>query len=108
MNNDIEYFEAVRTPNGICEVRTNVGVLDKRLDLANHSPSGFEWGYSGSGPAQLAVAMCAALVGDERALKVYQHFKQIFLADLEMHSWRMSAESCLEIIEAIEVTQSGQ
>ena len=30
-----------------------------RLDLVNHSPTGFEWGYGGSGPAQLAVAMLA-------------------------------------------------
>jgi len=27
-----------------------------RSDLRNHSPNGFEWGYSGSGPAQLALA----------------------------------------------------
>ena len=30
--------------------------LNPRLDLWNHSPTGFEWGYSGSGPAQLALA----------------------------------------------------
>ena len=26
---------------------------DRSLDVVNHSPSGFEWGYAGSGPAQL-------------------------------------------------------
>jgi Family of unknown function (DUF6166) len=30
--------------------------LNPRLDLWNHSPTGFEWGYGGSGPAQLALA----------------------------------------------------
>jgi len=25
--------------------------LPLRLDLYNHSPTGFEWGYGGSGPA---------------------------------------------------------
>jgi len=30
--------------------------LNPRLDLWNHSPSGFERGYHGSGPAQLALA----------------------------------------------------
>jgi hypothetical protein len=34
-------------------------LLDPRLDLYNHSPNGFEWGYSGSGPAQLALAILA-------------------------------------------------
>ena len=31
--------------------------LDPRFDLRNHSPDGFEWGYYGSGPAQLALAL---------------------------------------------------
>jgi len=33
--------------------------LAPRLDLFNHSPAGFNWGYSGSGPAQLALAILA-------------------------------------------------
>jgi hypothetical protein len=30
--------------------------LDLRLDLVSKSPTGFAWGYSGSEPAQLALA----------------------------------------------------
>jgi hypothetical protein len=30
---------------------------DYSLTLRNHSPTGFEWGYAGSGPAQLALAL---------------------------------------------------
>src|SRR5215469_11969326 len=30
-----------------------------RLELVNHSPSGFDWGPGGSGPAQLALALLA-------------------------------------------------
>lgn len=33
--------------------------LDLRLDLMNHSPTGFSWGYAGSGPAQTALAILA-------------------------------------------------
>lgn len=33
--------------------------LDPRHDLYNHSPCGFEYGYGGSGPAQLALAILA-------------------------------------------------
>jgi len=32
--------------------------LPPRLDLFNHSPGGFEWGYSGSGPAQYLLFAC--------------------------------------------------
>jgi hypothetical protein len=40
--------------------------LPLRLDLFNHSPTGFSWGYGGSGPAQLAVALLADALGDDR------------------------------------------
>jgi hypothetical protein len=50
--------------------------LDPRLDLANHSPTGFAWGYGGSGPAQLALALLADVLGDdEAALRYHQEFK---------------------------------
>ena len=38
-------------------VTVNGRPLNPRLDLYNHSPTGFEWGYCGSGPAQLALAI---------------------------------------------------
>ena len=30
---------------------------NRSLELVNHSPTGFEWGYTGSGPAQLACGL---------------------------------------------------
>jgi len=42
----------------------------------NHSPDGFNWGYGGSGPAQLALAIMLKLTG--RAIgkaEGYQEFK---------------------------------
>lgn len=50
--------------------------LSPRFDLRRHSTTGFAWGYGGSGPAQLALAILAdALRDDARALAVYQDFK---------------------------------
>ena len=43
--------------------------------IRNHSPDGFMWGYVGSGPAQLALAICVELFGEEAARKIYQDFK---------------------------------
>lgn len=58
-------------------------VLPFRLDLANHSPTGFAWGYGGSGPAQLALAICADALGNAvKALAVYQDFKDRVVAQL--------------------------
>ena len=47
--------------------------LPLRLDLFNHSPTGFSWGYGGSGPAQLALALLADALGDDdRAVRLHQ------------------------------------
>jgi hypothetical protein len=45
----------------------------------NHSPDGFNWGYSGSGPAQLALAIMLELTGKADG---YQNFKFRFIAGL--------------------------
>jgi len=54
----------------------------KSQKVRNHSPDGFNWGYGGSGPAQLALAICIELYGEERARKVYQDFKWNYIATL--------------------------
>ncbi len=61
--------------------------LPDRLDLRNHSPTGFEWGYEGSGPAQLALAILADVVGPELALKHYQRFKREVVAKFDRDEW---------------------
>ncbi|WEX12375.1 DUF6166 domain-containing protein [Chelativorans sp. AA-79] len=72
--------------------------LDPRLDLRNHSPTGFAWGYSGSGPAQLALAiLCHALDSDERALDLYQAFKDAMILPLDrQRPWRLTTHDVLK------------
>lgn len=57
--------------------------LDPRLNMVNHSPDGFQWGYSGSGPAQLAFAILMELYDDEEiAHEHYQEFKDDVISSL--------------------------
>ena len=63
-------------------VHVNGRSLPRRLDLRKHSMTGFEWGYSGSGPAQLALAILAFEFGDSFAGKHYQDFKREVIAGL--------------------------
>ena len=57
---------------------------ERSLGLANHSPSGFEWGYGGSGPAQLALALLLDYTDDEEvALAQYTEFKNEVVSQLE-------------------------
>jgi len=59
---------------------------DRSLKSRNHSPDGFMWGYGGSGPSQLALALLLELVSEEAALANYQSFKWDIIANLEQDS----------------------
>lgn len=76
--------------------------LDPRIDLRNHSPSGYEWGYAGSGPAQLALALLAdALHDDALAVKLYQRFKFRHVVNFPRDGWAMSLEEVRAAARAI-------
>ena len=67
--------------------------LDLRLDVCQHSLTGPEWGYGGSGPAQLAFAILADCLGDDKkALTLYQEFKEDVIAKLPFESWALSED----------------
>lgn len=70
-------YKIERTPEGVSAMEKHENVeLDPRLDLVNHSSTGFEYGYAGSGPAQLALAIMAHYLRcDKDALCYYQSFK---------------------------------
>ena len=63
-----------RTPEG--DARATVP------HVARHSPTGIEWGYGGSGPADLARSVLLALVDAEAADALYQRFKQDVVASV--------------------------
>lgn len=52
----------------------------RSLRLRKHSPTGFSWGYGGSGPAQLALSILLHLNPVAIALAAYQAFKWEFVA----------------------------
>ncbi len=54
---------------------------EESIKYRNHSPDGFNWGYGGSGPAQLALAIILKLSGKEDG---YQNFKEMVVAPLPM------------------------
>lgn len=88
-----------------CTVAADGTELEKRYDLLSASPSGFEWGYRGSGPAQLAIAMLSDAYGDQFACDNYQRFKDEVIAALPEHGWTLTTE---DIDEWREVSIDGQ
>ena len=75
--------------------------LNPRLDLRCHSEE-FEWGYGGSGPAQLALALAAdVLDDDETALAVYQKLKFRVVGKLPTRSWTLTADELEAVIRTL-------
>lgn len=67
--------------------------LPLRLDLRNHSPCGFNWGYGGSGPAQLSLALLADALGDDfLAQGLYQLYKAEVVCKIVANEWHMALE----------------
>jgi len=51
------------------------------LTIWNHSPDGFSWGFQGSGPAQLALALLYDVTGNKDiAVLFHQKFKRALVS----------------------------
>jgi hypothetical protein len=90
-------YVGTRTREGCKVERVDEGkepeALNPRLDLWNHSPSGFEWSYSGSGSAQTALAILADAIGnDQLAVALHQNFKFEFISRFPREGFELTAE----------------
>lgn len=76
--------------------------LNLRLDLENHSPTGFSWGYYGSGPSQLALALLADATGnDAESVRLHQTFKNEKIATIpKENEWTMTQKEIMEWFNA--------
>lgn len=75
-------FRGHRTADGTAVVTMDGGPLSpaRSMKVRNHSPTGFEWGYCGSGPAQLALAILLEVMTEIEAVTWHQDFKRQFVA----------------------------
>ena len=94
---DVVYVGYRRQGRVIVEKRPDQEQLtpERSHELVNHSPSGFEVGYCGSGPAQLALALLLDYTDDEGvALAEYMEFKAKVVSQLECTEpdgcWRLT------------------
>ena len=95
-------YIGIRQEDGALSVTVNGQPLNPRLDLWNHSPTGFECGYVGSGPAQLALALLAEnLNNDEQAVALHQLFKRKVVAGLSPRGWRLTSKQIEQALQPI-------
>lgn len=84
--------------------------LNPRNDVFNHSPDGFQWGYGGSGPSQLALALTIDVLANgvskpsreviDQSLAVYQDVKRILIVPIQADEWTLTANDVLGAIYA--------
>lgn len=104
----MKFFFGLRTNQG-CQVFTwdslapaRPVLLDLARELYDHSPDGFNWGYGGSGPAQLALAMLYEATGDvDFALCMHQDVQFSLVVKLEGNCWARSEEDVLKAAFAV-------
>jgi len=103
-------YEGVRQGHAVT-VTVDGRRLNPRRDLWNHSPTGFEWGYGGSGPAQLALAILADHCGnDEQAFNFHHRFKWAIIAELPGRGWRLTSleiDAVLATLQEVELLVGG-
>lgn len=61
-------------------------------EVKNHSPTGFNWGYHGDGPAQLALGILLKFTDAETALENYQAFKEEIIAVLPQEDFEIELD----------------
>ena len=86
----MKVYEGGRSLDG-STVTVNGKPLPPRHDLMRISKTGFEWGFEGPAPAQLALALLADHLGDgAEALRLHRAFMREVVARLD-NAWRLSS-----------------
>lgn len=113
------YFTGARTPR---DAQVHVVENERARPLPHHvrhSPTGFEWGYHGSGPAELARCLLLEslnLVSDvarkhelEEAVEDrYHEFKVAFVGRIAGSHWRIDVDAVLAWLEDVSRRMRGE
>lgn len=98
----VQLWTGLRDGSEVLVMADKQKVLPGRsLAIRNHSPAGFNWGYAGSGPAQLALALLlSAGLPDDIAIHFYQDFKFQHVASWTTeHNWYFTGPNMRHWIE---------
>ncbi len=90
-------YSGDRTIDGI-KVTVDGQPLDERYNIKQFTDLGFEWTYEGNSPQQLALAILADHLGDDKkALELSGYFMKEIIAELD-NEWELTG---VDIDEAL-------
>ena len=104
----MKHYIGIRRDGGCLVVVLGNGGFHPLTHHVHHSPDGFEWGYGGSGPADLAMAILAdaapELFDDAEEppipARFYQQFKHDVVSRLPRSGWLMDQAAVLAWVQA--------
>ena len=73
------------------------------LRVRSHSPTGYAWGYQGSGPAQLALAILLDCCGRRLAERHYQDFRRLRASRWAQDGWSIQEEVIWRLVDILEM-----
>ena len=91
-------YHGFRNVRGVAHVNVDGRAL--RLMSPAHSPTGFEWGYGGSGPAELSRQMLRHHFGTWTHSSVYQPFKREIISNLPSKEWVLTTNDINEWLQS--------
>jgi hypothetical protein len=107
----MKVYMGIRSADGLAHVEVEEPnkpnrLLAPRTDLFRHCATGLDWGYSGGGPKQCALAILADALGDDlRAVLLHGGFHFYVVAALPRHlPWHLAERQVIAIVEEIEHT----
>lgn len=94
------------------------GNLPLYIEEENHSPTGFSWGYNGSGPSQLAYAILRSyfVISEKlsipeavrKAKNLHMRFKRDFVAKWDMDGeWTLESDKVGEWVSTQKIEYEG-
>lgn len=96
-------YSGERTPAGATRVYVNHNRRQEPLEhIVRHSADGFEWGYHGSGPRDLARSIVADHLTTTAPDDAYtQAVLDHFVAKLPQRSWSISADAIDQVLRCV-------
>lgn len=73
--------------------------LQVSLKIRNHSPTGFNWGYGGSGPHQLAIGILYDFTGDQYLTETLSHWFCVDFVSRWGDKWELDGQTLHDWIE---------
>jgi len=104
----MKYYIGIRRDGGCLVVVLGNGGFHPLTHHVHHSPDGLEWGYGGSGPADLAMAILADAAPDlfddaeepPIPVQMYQQFKHDVVSRLPRSGWLIDQAGVLAWVDA--------